>query len=333
MASYLEYIQQLDESRATFERELYEETAANRRLRDENEDLRAQIITLETHIESLHPPSLSERILAPTPTTESPTGSQALTTPAKASYSRKRAPLVGWHQNPMSVPNALREDNNGYFLEQDIDVAAWLTKVIAVPTLIRLVTHSTRICSARRCIGADASLPLRIGSQIAKGIKGKAQIESVKIPEGPEFLKLVLEHCSLSREQIYNQIIPYMIRDEEKRPLSSAAVERATYMALREQEKAPYKGKKPATAPRQSKPAVHAPTPAKTGESSRQQLDADLDAYGQAREQVLPYDEAPPSSEPEAGDIAPLSGDAHSNLTDENTMDIDQIVADIYGDR
>ncbi|KIJ28298.1 hypothetical protein M422DRAFT_270442 [Sphaerobolus stellatus SS14] len=126
----------------------------------------------------------------------------------------------------MSVPNALREDNEGYFLEQDVDVAAWLTKVI----------------------------------------------------------------------------------------------ERATYMALREQEKAPYKGKKPVTANRQSKPSVHAPTPAKTGESSWQRLDADLESYGQAREQVLPYDEAP------------LSGGANSTLYDESTMDIDQIVGDIYRD-
>ncbi|KIJ41545.1 hypothetical protein M422DRAFT_255455 [Sphaerobolus stellatus SS14] len=111
-----------------------------------------------SHRESpTHP--LSERIIAPTPTTEPPTGSQALTTPVKVLYSRKRAhkldenedflnkvrkynsrpehwslymwtALVGWHQNPMSVPNALREDNNGYFLEQDVDIAAWLTKVI-----------------------------------------------------------------------------------------------------------------------------------------------------------------------------------------------------------
>ncbi|KIJ36784.1 hypothetical protein M422DRAFT_260880 [Sphaerobolus stellatus SS14] len=135
------------------------ETAVNHRLHDENEDLRAQIIKLETRIESLQPTSLSERIMAPTPTTESPIGSQALTTPVKVSYSRKCArkldenkdflnkvrkydsrpdhwslymwtALVGWHQNPMSVPNVLREDNKGYFLEQDVDVAAWLTKVI-----------------------------------------------------------------------------------------------------------------------------------------------------------------------------------------------------------
>ncbi|KIJ23324.1 hypothetical protein M422DRAFT_276122 [Sphaerobolus stellatus SS14] len=341
----------LDESRATFERELYDETAANRRLREDNEDLRAQIITLETRIESLQPPSLSERILAPTPTTESPTGSHPLTTPVKSSYSRKCSrkldenenlrnkvrnydsrpdhwllymwtALSGWHQNPMSVPNALREDSEGYFLEQDVDLAAWLTKVIgdlprqAVMLRMKDVFGSRTNFDTlhRSCWLTDASLPLRIGSQITKGIKGKTQIESVKIPEGPEFLKLVLEHCSLSREQIYHQIIPYMIRDDEKWPFSSAAIERAAYMALREQEKAPYKGKKPATANRQSKPSVHAPTPAKTGESSRQQLDVDLESYGQAREQVLPYDEAPPSGEPDAGEIAPPAEGANSTL-------------------
>ncbi|KIJ43453.1 hypothetical protein M422DRAFT_253336 [Sphaerobolus stellatus SS14] len=364
------------------EAELYKETAANRRLQDKNEDLRVQIITLETHIESLQPPSLSECILAPTPTTESPTGSQALTTLVKASYSRKCArkldenedflnkvrkydsrpehwslymwtALGGWYQNPMSVPNALREDNDGYFLEQDVDVAAWLTKVIGELPRQAIMLRMKSVFGSRTnfetaCYGfdpnlfcaemhrsrwlMDGSLPLRIGSQIAKGIKGKSQIESVKIPEGPEFLKLVLEHCSLSREQIYNQIIPYMIRDDEKRPFSSATVERAAYMALCEQEKAPYKGKKPVTANRQSKPSVHALTPAKTGESSQQRLDADLETYGQAREQVLPYDEAPPSGEPATGEISPQAGGANNTLYDESTMDINQIVEDIYRD-
>ncbi|KIJ34851.1 hypothetical protein M422DRAFT_263035 [Sphaerobolus stellatus SS14] len=335
------------------------ETANNRQLHDENEDLCVQIIKLETRIESLQPTLLSERIIAPTPTTESPTERKCSRKLDENEDFRNKVrkydsrpdhwslymwtALVGWHQNPTSVPNALREDSDGYFLEQDVDVAAWLTKVIGELPRQAVMLRMKDVFSSRTnfdmaCIRfdlnlfcaemhrsqwlTDASLPLRLGSQITKGIKGKAQIETVKIPEGPEFLKLVLEHCSLSREQIYHQIILYMIRDDEKRPLSLATVERAAYMALREQEKAPYKGKKPATANRQSKPLVHAPTQAKTGESSRQRLDADLESYGQACEQVLPYDEAPPSGEPDAGETAPLSGGANSTLYDESTMDI-----------
>ncbi|KIJ56007.1 hypothetical protein M422DRAFT_239188 [Sphaerobolus stellatus SS14] len=288
------HVEQMDESCATFERELYEETAVNHGLHNENEDLRTQIIKLETHIESLQPTSLSECIIAPTPTTESPTGSQALTTPVKASYSTKCAhkldenedflnkvrkydsrpdhwslymwtALVGWHQNPMSVPNVLREDSKGYFLEQDVDVTAWLTKVIGELPRQAIMLHMKGIFGSctnfeTACYGfnlnlfgtemhrsrwlTNASLPLRIGSQITEGIKAKTQIEP-----------------------IYNQIIPYMIWDDERQSLSVAAVECTAYMALREQEKALYKGKKPVTANRQSKPSVHAPTPAKTGAS------------------------------------------------------------------
>ncbi|KIJ31297.1 hypothetical protein M422DRAFT_267106 [Sphaerobolus stellatus SS14] len=36
-----------------------------------------------------------------------------------------------WHTNPMSVPNALRDNREGYFLEEDIDVATWIAKVSA----------------------------------------------------------------------------------------------------------------------------------------------------------------------------------------------------------
>ncbi|KIJ26458.1 hypothetical protein M422DRAFT_272438 [Sphaerobolus stellatus SS14] len=116
-----------------------------------------------------------------------------------------------------------------------------------------------------------------------------------------------------------------MIRDDAKHPLSAAGVECTTYMALCNQENAPYKGKSLVTGTSQSKSLVHAPTPAKTGESSQQRLDADLESYGQVREQVLPYDEAPPSNEPESGETAPPSGGATSTLHDESTMDIDQI--------
>ncbi|KIJ31753.1 hypothetical protein M422DRAFT_266504 [Sphaerobolus stellatus SS14] len=60
-------------------------------LDDENDDPRAQIIVLETRIESLQPPTLSERLTVSTPTTEPQAGSSTtLTTPVKASYSRKR---------------------------------------------------------------------------------------------------------------------------------------------------------------------------------------------------------------------------------------------------
>ncbi|KIJ29339.1 hypothetical protein M422DRAFT_269293 [Sphaerobolus stellatus SS14] len=232
----------------------------------------------------------------------------------------------------MSVPNALREDSDSYFLEEDIDIAAWLNKVIGELPRQAIMLRMKDIFGSR--INFDTAFsgfnPDLLCAEMHR--THKMQIETAKIPEGPEFLKLVLDHCSLSREQIYHQIIPYMIWDDEKQPLSATAVEHAAYMALRNQEKAPYKGKRPVTASRQSKPSVHASTPAKTGESSWQWLDADLESYGQAREQVLPYDEAPPSGEPESGETALLSGGATSTLYDESTMDIDQIVDDIYCD-
>ncbi|KIJ50449.1 hypothetical protein M422DRAFT_245725 [Sphaerobolus stellatus SS14] len=38
--------------------------------------------------------------------------------------------LEGWYTNPMSIPNAVRDDYEGYFLEEDIDVATWISKII-----------------------------------------------------------------------------------------------------------------------------------------------------------------------------------------------------------
>ncbi|KIJ54770.1 hypothetical protein M422DRAFT_240855 [Sphaerobolus stellatus SS14] len=304
------YIQNLDVSRATFEKELYEETADNCQLHEENEDMRVQIIILETRLESLQPPALSERIMTPPPTTESPTDSYPLTSLVKAQYSRKHAhkldenedfqnkvrkydsrpdhwslhmwqALVGWHRNPMSVPNVLRENSDGYFLEEDVDVAAWLNKVIGeLP------------CQAIMLRMKDV-----FGSHI--------NFETVFSGFDPNLLcaEMHLLHCAL---------VPKSLRESK--------------------EKAPYKGKKPVTGAGQPKSSVHTPTPAKTGESSQQQLDADLESYGQVHKQVLPYGEAPPSGEPESGETAPLSGGATSTLHDESTMDIDQIVEDIYRD-
>ncbi|KIJ25165.1 hypothetical protein M422DRAFT_273904 [Sphaerobolus stellatus SS14] len=121
-----------------------------------------------------------------------------------------------------------------------------------------------------------------------------------------------------------------MIRHEAKQPCSHAGSKRAAYIHLNQRPPAPHKGKRPVTASLQSRLSTHALTPVQTGESSCQWLDEDLDNYNQVRDPVLPYEEEPPSGEPEAGDVAPTMADAHSSLPDENTMDIDQIVDDIY---
>ncbi|KIJ38262.1 hypothetical protein M422DRAFT_259171 [Sphaerobolus stellatus SS14] len=94
---------------------------------------------------------------------------------------------------------------------------------------------------------------------------------------------------------------------------------------------APNKGKKLVAGSLQSQLLLHVPTPAKTGESSKQRLDTDLESYNQVREPVLPYDEAPPSGEVETGDNAPPHAGASSTLPDESTMDIDPELYDIYG--
>ncbi|KIJ51772.1 hypothetical protein M422DRAFT_244120 [Sphaerobolus stellatus SS14] len=246
--------------------------------------------------------------------------------------------LQEWHTNPMSVPNTLRDDCNGHFLEEDIDVAAslWISKVAAD------ISHSAFMDQMKAVFGShdnfdtvfsgfdknllradheatmwitDSATPLQIGTTIVKGSSTKSQdTKPEKLPKGPDFLGLVLEHCSLTRAQIYGCIIPYMIQHEAKWPCSHAGIERAAYMHFNQHPPAPHKGKSPVTGSLQSL-SVHAPTPVKTGESSCQRLDADLDNYNQVRDPVLPYEEEPPAVNP-----------------NENTMDIDQIVGDIYCD-
>ncbi|KIJ29872.1 hypothetical protein M422DRAFT_268652 [Sphaerobolus stellatus SS14] len=86
-------------------------------------------------------------------------------------------------------------------------------------------------------------------------------------------------------------------------------------MHLNQRLPAPHKGKRSVTGSLQSRLSVHVLAPVKTGESSCQRLDVNLDNYNQVRDPVLPYEEEPPSGDP-----------------NENTMDIDQIVDDIYRD-
>ncbi|KIJ24016.1 hypothetical protein M422DRAFT_275296 [Sphaerobolus stellatus SS14] len=168
----------------------------------------------------------------------------------------------------MSVPNAIRDDPDSYFLEEDVDVAAW------------------------------------VGPQIIKGPKDKSQSTTyVKLPTGADFLTLLLKHCSLSKEQRYHQIIPYMERDEEKQPMSTAGIERAAYMQLHQSAPAPNKGKKPLTGNK---------------------------AYNKQREPVLPYSGEPPSGEPDVEMSAPTVVGASGTLSDESTMNIDHELNDLY---
>ncbi|KIJ52453.1 hypothetical protein M422DRAFT_243236 [Sphaerobolus stellatus SS14] len=257
-----------------------------------------------------------------------------------------------WHTNPMSVPNALRDDNEGYFLEEDIDVAVWISKVSADIPCSTFMEQMKVVFGSRdsfdtafsgfdkNLLGADhqatmwitdSATPLRLGNHIVKGSSSKSQANKPeKLPKGPDFLALVLEHCVLTRTQIYGHIIPYMIRHEAKRPCSRAGSERAAYMHLALHLPAPHKGKRPMTVSLQSRLSVHAPTPVQTGESSRQRLDADLDKYNQVHEPVLPYEEEPPRGEPEVGDMAPLSVGANKTLPEESHMDVDPELDDIY---
>ncbi|KIJ33254.1 hypothetical protein M422DRAFT_264800 [Sphaerobolus stellatus SS14] len=237
----------------------------------------------------------------------------------------------------MSVPNALRDNRDSYFLEEDIDIAAWISKVASDISCPAFMEQMKAVFGSRDNFDTafsgfttnllkpdheatmwitDSSTPLRISTHIVKGRPPKSQdTKPEKLPTGPDFLTLVLKHCALTRAQIYGRIIPYMIRHEAKWPFSRAG-RQATCDCI---------------------PAVMAISAcadtSETGESSCQQLDEDLDNYNQVRDPVLPYEEEPPSSEPEAGDVASTMADVNSILPDENTMDIDQIMSNIYGDR
>ncbi|KIJ43784.1 hypothetical protein M422DRAFT_253039 [Sphaerobolus stellatus SS14] len=89
-----------------------------------------------------------------------------------------------------------------------------------------------------------------------------------------------------------------MERDEEKRPMSAAAMEQAAYMLLHQSAPAPNKDKKLLTGSSQSKSAAHVSQPVKLRQSSHQRLDANLEPYNKEHEPILPYAEDPPAVNP-----------------------------------
>ncbi|KIJ38534.1 hypothetical protein M422DRAFT_258905 [Sphaerobolus stellatus SS14] len=136
----------MDVSCATLEKELDLEKTDNRRLRSELDTLDERIQELESQLASLQPkPPTSDQSLTATSTTDissSDVGPHPLSSPGDRNYSRcgkATRSLVAIHvecrqgmaYQPMSVPNALRDDSEGYFLEEDIDVAVWISKVCA----------------------------------------------------------------------------------------------------------------------------------------------------------------------------------------------------------
>ncbi|KIJ40863.1 hypothetical protein M422DRAFT_256024 [Sphaerobolus stellatus SS14] len=169
--------------------------------------------------------------------------------------------LKDWHTNHMSVPNAIRDDSEGYFLEEDVDVAIWISKIssdIYRPTFLNQmkVVFGSRLNFKTAFSGFPSNL-LRPNHQAS----------------------MRLTDCST--------------------PLRSLLSD-------------------------------HALTPAKTGESSQQHLDTDLDSYHQACEPVLPYDEVPPSGTLDVEMDVPAVSGTSGTLPNESTMNVDQELDDLY---
>ncbi|KIJ29966.1 hypothetical protein M422DRAFT_268532 [Sphaerobolus stellatus SS14] len=153
----------------------------------------------------------------------------------------------------MSVPNAIRDNSDSYFLEEDIDIATWISKIssdITCPTFMyqMKVVFGSRINFDTVFSGFDSDL-LRADHEAT-----------------------MWSTDSSTSLQIGSQIIKG----------------RQTYMHLNQRTPAPNKGKQPMTGSLQSRLSGHAPTPAQTGESSQQRLDMDLESYYQVCDPVLP---------------------------------------------
>ncbi|KIJ40250.1 hypothetical protein M422DRAFT_256786 [Sphaerobolus stellatus SS14] len=312
-----EYSTALNAERITLEKELKEEKANNHRLQSDMDDLDKKIQELEVQLLSLQPKTPTD--VGPHPLSrklfEDPSFQNQVPVPEQrpdywSLYMWNI--LKDWHTNPMSVPNVLRDNHDSYFLEEDIDIAAWISKV-AVD-----ISRSAFMAQMKAVFGSRDNFDTAF-SGFNKNLL-RVDHEAT----------MWITSLSTPLKQIYGRIIPYMIQHEAKCPCSKAGSEHAAYMHLNQHPPAPNKDKQPVTGSLQSLLSVHVPTPAKTGESSRQRLDADLESYNQVCDLVLPYDEAPPSGEPETGNTAPPSAGASSTLHEESTMDIDQELDDIY---
>ncbi|KIJ51141.1 hypothetical protein M422DRAFT_244325 [Sphaerobolus stellatus SS14] len=155
----------------------------------------------------------------------------------------------------MSVPNAIRDDSDGYFLEEDVDVVAWISKV-----------------------SSDISCPTFMHQ-----------------------MKVVFGSC-LNFETAFSGFPSNLLQPNHQ--ASRWITDCST--------------------------PFHAPTPAKTGESSQQQLNVDLDLYHQACEPILPYEEGPPSSVPDVEMHVPAVAGTSGTLPNESIMNVDQELDDLY---
>ncbi|KIJ44664.1 hypothetical protein M422DRAFT_251957 [Sphaerobolus stellatus SS14] len=213
-----QYITDIGDERDAAEKELADEKLNNYRLEEEIKALETQITSLQTNSQV---GDQSITVTSPTNTYSSEVGPHPLASPETRTYSYYWSlhlwnSLKDWHTNPMSIPNAIRDDSDGYFLEEDVDIVAWISKV------------------------------------------------SLDISH-PSFMHQMKVSCL----------------------------------------------------------SVHAPMPAKTGESNEQQLDTDLDSYHQVREPILPYEEEPPSGVPDVKMHVPVLAGTSGTLPNESTMNVD----------
>ncbi|KIJ36143.1 hypothetical protein M422DRAFT_261470 [Sphaerobolus stellatus SS14] len=104
-----------------------------------------------------------------------------------------------------------------------------------------------------------------------------------------------------------------MIHHEEKHPCSGTGSEHAAYMHFNQCLPAPNKGKQPVTGSLPSHLSVHVHTPANT-----------------VHELVLPYEEAPPSSNLDVEMDVATGVEDSVTPPDESTMYVDPELEDLY---